>query len=111
MNALCCMIFILAFSSDPPTPSPEIGIRRICGTSVSGKLFFWKSMCLTGTLPSCLSPFSSFSEIPAENRQEWEETMSKRRWCEVEEPNSGDLVQVQIVMYWENLGTQSFCDG
>lgn len=27
-------------------------------------------MCLTGTLPSCLSPSSSFSEISAENRQE-----------------------------------------
>lgn len=30
--------------------------------------------------------------------------MSRRRWCEVGEPDSGDLVQVQIVMYWENLG-------
>lgn len=27
----------------------------------------------------------------------------KRRRCEVDEPNSGDLIQVQIITYLENL--------
>ena len=32
------------------------------------------------------------------------ETMRKRRWCEVDEPHSGDLAQVQIITDCENLG-------
>lgn len=106
MNALCCMVFTLAFSSDPPTPSPDIGIRRICEISVSGKLFFWKSMCPTGTLPSWLSPSSSFSEIPAENRQVqgWGGNDEQKGMVGSRGTKLRRLVQVQVVMYWENLG-------
>ena len=86
--------FTGTFLSYPPTTSFDTGSRPICWTSMSRKLFFWKSTCLAGLPPPHQNPSHSFSEITAESRQERERNHEEKevmrsRWTTFRRPGSG----------------------
>ena len=86
--------FTGTFLSYPPTTSSDTGSRPICWTSMSRKLFFWKSMCLSGLPPPRQNPSHSFSEFIAESRQERERNHEKKevmwsRWTTFRRLGSG----------------------
>lgn len=66
---------------------------------------FSENQCvwLAFSLPTQIHPVLSRRSLLRAGRS-GRETMRKRRWYEVDEPNSGDLAQVQIIIDCENLG-------